>query len=152
MDGFDWRAYLKRLRCEREDAEEDARLWEHTADSPYVCPRRDCRYYNEPRKGAIYSCDYLGMTGRSRIKQLPQSERLNFQRCPCYERVQRTEKLCTEESYVKNAAYDWREGQRRYVRGESDGEIADALGCARSTVRYWRRRMRLPANTVKSRR
>ena len=148
MDGFDWKAYLKRLSREHsEEAGED--YWLQTMDSPYVCTRRDCRYYNEPRKGAIYSCDYLGMTGRSRIKQIPQNERLDFALCPCYERVQRTERLCTEESYEQNAAYDWREGRRRYGCGESDGEIAAALGCARSTVRYWRRRMRLPANTVK---
>lgn len=147
MEGFDWKTYLKRSSREQNEGDEGERFWEQIADSPYVCHRRDCRYYNEPHKGAPFSCDYLGMTGKSRIAQIPKEERLDFSCCPCYEHTERSQNGCTEDQYEQKAAYDWQEGRRLYKLGKSDGEIAAALGCARSTVRYWRRRMHLSANS-----
>lgn len=108
------------------------------------CPRKGCMYHRELQHVRDNSCDYLMITGRSRIAQIPEKEqRRNWEACPCYET---TRKLVRRGPGMHPYTYDWSLGTRLYREGATDQEIAEALGCSLGNVGYWRRRQGLPAN------
>lgn len=109
------------------------------------CTRKSCRYWADHRYNTANSCDYLMLTGKSRIAQIPdKAMRRNFDACPCYERGKkdRTRPLLPFEMQT---TYNWSLGRKLYNAGASDRKIAAALGCSRAAVRYWRGRHKLPA-------
>lgn len=113
------------------------------------CTRADCLYHKKAKKNSNdHSCDYLVMTGRSRIAQIPdQAQRRNWAACPCYKSGQRSRAMRpTMEVNASRQRYDWALGTMLYRAGASDAEIARALGCSRSGVKWWRRRMGYPGN------
>lgn len=109
------------------------------------CPRRSCKYWKDPESGVPYSCDYMMLTGHSRISQIKDPKaRGDFTRCPVYKRGKRARQRNIEPD-ARPAKYDWSLGRRLYKEGASDQEIADALGCEKKTVQQWRGRYHLPA-------
>lgn len=84
-------------------------------------PCRGCFYLS------IYSycCDYMLLTG---------------QRRPC-----KPGKGCTVKKVIsKVRRVDYGELMKHYRKGMSDLEIAQAVGCSKSTVYIWRKRYKLP--------
>ena len=110
------------------------------------CPRRSCSYWNESAYGAN-SCNYLMVTGKSRIAQIPdRKQRLDFDRCPCYTEKFKRKREKQLLPFETRSHYDWALGTKLYREGRCDREIAEALGCSKEAVKYWRGRMKLPAN------
>lgn len=111
------------------------------------CDRKSCEFWKDPEKGTPNSCDYLMITGRSRIAQIKDKrQRRDFGSCPCYSKGRRKWRPRQKLPYEMRATYDWSLGTRLYRAGASDREIAAELGCSPSGVMYWRRKMGLPAN------
>lgn len=113
------------------------------------CWRKGCRYWRDPREHASHSCDYMMLTGRSRIKQIPDPKlRSDFSRCPLFERGsrKRLKKAKHEHAAPSNTKYDWDKAREMYDAGATDREIFTALGCSRKTVQYWRRKNELKPN------
>ena len=114
---------------------------------------RSCRY-----SGASYGgvCDYLSITGRSRIAQETPEDA--GRPCRFYEsgrRAIRREKILVvprSEPTValKTTGPNYRYSQDRmltlYRQGLSDREISVMMGCSKATARQFRRRNSLPAN------
>lgn len=111
------------------------------------CPRKGCMYHRELQHVRDNSCDYMMLTGRSRIAQIPdKAQRRNWAACPCYETKTKARRYGPG---VHPYTYDWALGTRLYRAGATDREIAEALGCSRGNVEYWRRKRKLPANRRK---
>lgn len=113
------------------------------------CWRRSCIYWNNPRHDNKGSCNYMQVTGHSRIAQIPDRKlRRDFQHCPLFD----TKKPAPKEripSERERAQYDWVKGKALYETGSTDREIAEALGCTKETVKWWRRKLQLPVNRKK---
>ncbi|MBR3293599.1 MAG: hypothetical protein IKI69_04140 [Oscillospiraceae bacterium] len=108
------------------------------------CSRKGCMYHRELLHVRDNSCDYLMITGRSRIAQIPEKEqRRNWGACPCYTPKTRARRYGPG---VQPYTYDWALGTRLYRAGATDRELAKALGCSVANVKYWRGRSGLPAN------
>ena len=109
------------------------------------CNRRDCKYWKSPASGIEHTCDYMMLTGHSRIAQIKDRKiRGDFARCPVFEKGQR-QKQRNIEPDTRPVRYDWTLGRKLYKEGASDREIGDALGCDKKTVRQWRARHHLPS-------
>ena len=103
------------------------------------CRHSDCIYHTG--KGAENGCNYILMTGKSRIGGLPWRLTLPCH-CPRY--------VPDGTSPVEIVYTDWRdEALRLYRAGATDREIADALGLLYNRVNRWRRESRLPRNADK---
>ncbi len=112
-----------------------------------TCTRKSCRYWSSPGTGIGNNCDYMTLTGKSRIAQIPDRKmRSDFDRCPLYEKGKRP-KLGPVKFGDVRTKYDWALGAQMYKAGATDREIAEALGCTRENVKYWRRNHKLPPNT-----
>lgn len=111
------------------------------------CPRRSCAYWHNPHGGGTpNSCDYLMIEGKSRIAQIPnRKERRDWSKCPCY-KAGKKRKCLPVLPFEMRPKYDWALAMRLYRAGYSDSAIADMLGCSRSGVKWWRRKMGLTPN------
>ncbi len=103
------------------------------------CVHPEC-IYRAAGHGTAGACDYLTVTGKSRIKGLPPKLQLPCN-CPYYipdgtEREREPEK---EKSWQEKAA-------ALHRAGATDREIAAALDLKKDTVRVWRYRHGLPVN------
>ncbi len=115
------------------------------------CWRRSCIYWKEPGKYGGNSCDYMQITGHSKIAQIPDKKlRRDYRHCPVYDNRKPApkERIPSERAQSK---YDWSKGRELYNGGATDREIAEALGCSREAVKWWRRRNRLTVNAEKDR-
>lgn len=109
------------------------------------CWRRSCKYWRNPVGHGLHSCEYLTLTGKSRIKQIPdRRQRRNYDACPCFDQGKKP-----MPKVVRNTAhskYDWTLGLALHGAGATDRQIAEALGCTSKTVKWWRRKNRLLCN------
>lgn len=114
--------------------------------NPYVCYKTRCRY-NQGPEHKDGSCNYCLVTGRSRIAQHPEGERLP-KYCRLYapgDKLRMTpEKIAVlprsgETPTHSFPKYDWAEAEILYRHGARDAEIAEKLECSIQAVRYWRR-------------
>lgn len=116
------------------------------------CNRIDCKYWKEPANGVEHSCDYMMLTGKSRIAQIQDRKiRGDFDRCPVYEKGKRKTQRNIDPA-ARPVKYDWAAGRQLYRSGATDREIADALGCSRKAVEWWRGKHKLPSNNDRRRR
>ena len=103
------------------------------------CRHPDCIYRatrtNEKGSYKGGNCNYLTMTGRSRIKGEP--GRLSLP-CFCTEYVPSGQPPQKQKADWKDKALDL------YNAGATDREIAEALGVKRDSVCAWRHRVGLP--------
>lgn len=110
------------------------------------CDRKSCMYWSNPVKGSPNSCNYIMFTGESRIAQIPDKKaRRDWANCPCYLKG----KALRGHPYMPESMrpiYDWAKGRKLYREGALDSEIAEALGCTKSAVKWWRRQNGLPCN------
>lgn len=104
-----------------------------------------------------YQCEYAGITGRTRKAQEPE-------KCTYFKEGKRMEKqeyrLMEELRKLKQTGrkrapgagpkekYDWAFAMQLHRLHMNDGQIGRALGCSPMTVRDWRKRNNLPANTT----
>ncbi|MBR5342579.1 MAG: hypothetical protein IK149_01635 [Oscillospiraceae bacterium] len=110
------------------------------------CWRRSCKYWRDPTANAFHSCDYMMLTGRSRIKQIEDPRlRKDYGRCPLFEPGKRP-KLRKVKPGLRGTKYNWAVGMALYRSGATDREIAEELGCSRKAVQWWRRNHKLPCN------
>ena len=113
------------------------------------CWRRKCIYWRNPNRDCVNSCNYMIVTGHSRIAQIPDRKlRRDFQHCPLFDskKPEPKERIPSTQEQTK---YDWIMGRALYDAGMTDREIAAALGCTQSAVKWWRRRRSLPVNKEK---
>lgn len=131
-----WLDKLRRL-CERRKKE--------IFRSSY-CWRRKCRYWRDPGRYGMNSCDYMTITGKSRIAQIPDRRlRRDFAHCPLYDDT-RPEPKPKPPAERDRVLYDWERGRALYDAGYTDREISETLGCTREAVKWWRRKQHLPAH------
>lgn len=104
-------------------------------------------------------------TGRSRIAQMTK-EQIRSGECPFFEagKAKRTivrpfiispdplARLVYEPMPRKPVLYTDDLLLTEYDKGKTDREIAEALGCAKDTVRLWRKRKELPPNGMSPKR
>ena len=108
------------------------------------CTKSKCIYWKKPGAGVNHSCNYISLTGKSRIAQIPDRKlRHDFARCPLFEKKAPPPPRPLDETRTR---YDWRRGMTLYAAGATDAEIAQELGCKPQTVAWWRSRMRLVPN------
>ncbi len=109
------------------------------------CWRRSCKYWRNPVGHGLYSCEYLTLTGKSRIKQIPdRRQRRNYDACPCFEPGKKP--TLRPIRRTEHCKYDWTLGMALYRAGATDRQIAETVGCTRKTVQWWRRKNKLSAN------
>lgn len=115
-----------------------------------------CRYRAKRTDG--YRCNYCLITGHTRRAAPP--ERCRYFRAgnriePKSAEADRLRAVIREKEKRPRAPgagakprFDWDEARRLYDRGANDGEIGRVLGCRPQTVKSWRKRRGLPANTA----
>lgn len=101
------------------------------------CQRMDCIYRNQEERGVwAHGCDYLRITGRSRIKGLP--DRLQLP-CNCARYIP------SETNPVEILTRDCKaEALALYRAGATDREIDHALEKPRGWACRWRHRVQPP--------
>ena len=109
------------------------------------CQHPDCIYRNKNASDHGMTnpgnCNFLTMTGRSRIKGLP--DRLQLP-CNCIEYI--PDRTATAAMVGMN----WEERARKlYNAGATDNEIAQATGVKYDRVNRWRRRQGMPIHRDK---
>lgn len=113
---------------------------------PEICER--CKYRGFLDTETQYACcDYLYVTGHPRSSLPPREDGL----CPGFEEGKReysriVQNITNVKQEPRPMKYDGELMRRVYDRGGTDGEIAAATGCSKSTVVSWRRRNGLPPN------
>ena len=109
-------------------------------------------------------CGYMEDTGRSRIAQMTEAQRRSRE-CHFFEAgppkkvihkpivvsPNRLARLTEGRMFRSRPRLDYDRMLTLYDRGMSDGQIAEAVGCAKDTVRIWRNRRELPPNVNKPR-
>ena len=103
------------------------------------CRHPDCIYRNQAKEGVwAHSCDYLRITGKSRIKGLPDRRQLPCN-CPHYI----PDGTSPVEILTRNKED---EALALYNAGATDREIEEALGRRRGWACQWRHKRNLPVN------
>ena len=94
-----------------------------------------CYYRATHTQVALYGivCDYAEKTGKTRTSILTHEELIQSP-CPLYIRGRKERKHAPppQESHDK---YNWEKAHSMWESGATDNEIAEAIGCAESTVR-----------------
>ena len=110
------------------------------------CSRKNCMYWTNPAGSSPNSCNYMMFTGKSRIAQIPNREdRRDFDKCPCFRRGPNLKGRLFDPGELR-AGIDWTKGYAQWREGKLDAEIAEALGCSKSAVKWWRRQNGLTSN------
>lgn len=110
------------------------------------CDRKKCRYYSPPSHHSPNTCNYMMFTGKSRIAQIPDKKaRRDWANCPCFQEGQNLKGKLFSPGELR-LAYDWAEAYKLYRAGALDRDIAAAIGCSVSGVKWWRRKSGLPSN------
>lgn len=133
------------------------------------CKHPDCRYRNkeEGRLGYAFKCNYLSITGRSRIAQLPEELR-DPAKCPLYDpgpKEHRREKIIIEHKQTSTSTAanrvkpiqdhkpnpaplkPWQEeALKLHSQGLNNGEIVAALGVKQTTLAQFLTRRGLKRN------
>lgn len=116
------------------------------------CWRRGCKYWRDPSANPGHSCDYMMLTGRSRIKQIPDPHvRKNFSRCPLFEAGKRKRLKTAKPIVPSRTKYDWDKARVLYDAGATDREIFETIGCTQKNVQWWRGKNKLPCNRADER-
>lgn len=114
------------------------------------CRHPDCMYHDKAKhrwSEMTYpgDCRYIDITGQTRLGAIRKkygagvdAKRLTDPaNCPMYEPEPGCPKRPPTEPQAK---------KQLYVEGKSDREIAEIIGCSRSTICSWRSRNNLPPN------
>lgn len=126
---------------------------------------RDCKWRNRSDNHFFkaYSCNYLFLTGQSRVKvayKLTGDKTLTKRvlrllepcNCPCYEQDEREKHRKGQLPECWSRTYDEAKLRQLHALGYNDGELARAFNVSAPMARKWRVKLGLPVNRTNSRR
>lgn len=103
---------------------------------------------------ALHKCDYAAITGKTRMAEPPENC-THYKKGPkieagMYKVLQEAEDAGRKRAPGAGAKpkHDWDLALRLYKKGYNDGEISRVMGLRPQAVQAWRKRKKLPANTV----